>query len=110
MSAASTADARNRHASFEHVLPEDVAQADLLALIAQLNRDPAVARHSRTIAAAEIAAYRNHHHAIDPAIGCRRAASEQCRTPRRRLWLRWSPCSRSAASIWTKERACSLEA
>src|SRR5712672_19424 len=29
-------------ASFEHVLPEDVAQADLLALIAKLNRDPAV--------------------------------------------------------------------
>jgi methylenetetrahydrofolate dehydrogenase (NADP+)/methenyltetrahydrofolate cyclohydrolase len=29
-------------ASFEHVLPEDVAQADLLALINQLNRDPAV--------------------------------------------------------------------
>src|SRR5256886_9065647 len=29
-------------ASFEHVLPEDVAQADLLALIVQLNGDPAV--------------------------------------------------------------------
>src|SRR6476619_536072 len=29
-------------ASFEHVLPEDVAQADLLALIAQLNRDSRV--------------------------------------------------------------------
>jgi methylenetetrahydrofolate dehydrogenase (NADP+)/methenyltetrahydrofolate cyclohydrolase len=29
-------------ASFEHVLPVDVAQSDLLALIAQLNRDPAV--------------------------------------------------------------------
>ena len=29
-------------ASFEHRLPADVAQADLLALIAQLNRDPAV--------------------------------------------------------------------
>src|SRR6267378_2777221 len=29
-------------ASFEHVLPEDVAQADLLALIDGLNRDPAV--------------------------------------------------------------------
>ena len=29
-------------ASFEHVLPADVAQADLLALIAKLNRDPAV--------------------------------------------------------------------
>ncbi len=29
-------------ASFEHVLPETVAQADLLALITQLNRDPAV--------------------------------------------------------------------
>src|ERR1044072_1588324 len=29
-------------ASFEHVLPEDVAQADLLALIDKLNRDPAV--------------------------------------------------------------------
>src|SRR6266571_2801878 len=29
-------------ASFEHVLPEDVDQADLLALIGQLNRDPAV--------------------------------------------------------------------
>jgi len=29
-------------ASFEHVLPEDVAQADLLALIGALNRDPAV--------------------------------------------------------------------
>src|SRR5580765_4740781 len=29
-------------ASFEHVLPADVAPGDLLALIAQLNRDPAV--------------------------------------------------------------------
>jgi methylenetetrahydrofolate dehydrogenase (NADP+) / methenyltetrahydrofolate cyclohydrolase len=29
-------------ASFEHVLPADVAQSDLLALIAQLNRDPSV--------------------------------------------------------------------
>jgi methylenetetrahydrofolate dehydrogenase (NADP+)/methenyltetrahydrofolate cyclohydrolase len=29
-------------ASFEHVLPEDAAQADLLAVIAELNRDPAV--------------------------------------------------------------------
>src|SRR5712691_4514808 len=29
-------------ASFEHVLPADVAQNDLLALIAELNRDPAV--------------------------------------------------------------------
>ena len=28
-------------ASFEHVLPADVAQDDLLALIAKLNRDPA---------------------------------------------------------------------
>src|SRR5580693_4567322 len=29
-------------ASFEHVLPADVAQSDLLALIGKLNRDPAV--------------------------------------------------------------------
>ena len=29
-------------ASFEHVLPADVAQADLLALVAKLNADPAV--------------------------------------------------------------------
>src|ERR1700720_3381144 len=29
-------------ASFEHVLPADVAQSDLLALIGELNRDPAV--------------------------------------------------------------------
>src|ERR1700761_8274361 len=29
-------------ASFEHVLPEDVSQADLLALITRLNRDPLV--------------------------------------------------------------------
>src|ERR1700676_2964407 len=29
-------------ASFEHVLPADVAQSDLLALIARLNRDPLV--------------------------------------------------------------------
>ena len=29
-------------ASFEHVLPADVAQVELLALIAKLNRDPAV--------------------------------------------------------------------
>src|SRR5712672_4856005 len=29
-------------ASFEHVLPADVAQTELLALIAKLNRDPAV--------------------------------------------------------------------
>src|SRR6478672_2378352 len=29
-------------ASFEHVLPENVAEADLLALIARLNRDPLV--------------------------------------------------------------------
>src|ERR1700727_2157120 len=28
--------------SFEHVLPEDVGEADLLALIARLNRDPLV--------------------------------------------------------------------
>ncbi|HET7122616.1 MAG TPA: bifunctional methylenetetrahydrofolate dehydrogenase/methenyltetrahydrofolate cyclohydrolase FolD, partial [Bradyrhizobium sp.] len=41
---------RNKHkqtqaagmASFEHVLPADVAQGDLLALIARLNRDPGV--------------------------------------------------------------------
>jgi methylenetetrahydrofolate dehydrogenase (NADP+)/methenyltetrahydrofolate cyclohydrolase len=41
---------RNKHkqtqaagmASFEHVLPADVAQADLLALVAKLNADPAV--------------------------------------------------------------------
>src|SRR4051794_39059296 len=41
---------RNKHtqtqaagmASFEHRLPEDVTQADLLALIAKLNADPAV--------------------------------------------------------------------
>src|SRR5471030_1220782 len=29
-------------ASFEHVLPEDVAQDELLALIGKLNRDPSV--------------------------------------------------------------------
>ena len=29
-------------ASFEHVLPADVAQSELLALIGELNRDPAV--------------------------------------------------------------------
>ena len=29
-------------ASFEHKLPADTAQADLLALVAQLNADPAV--------------------------------------------------------------------
>src|ERR1700689_5454993 len=29
-------------ASFEHVLPENVAETDLLALIARLNRDPLV--------------------------------------------------------------------
>src|ERR1700735_1249969 len=29
-------------ASFEHVLPVDVAQSELLAVIAKLNRDPAV--------------------------------------------------------------------
>jgi methylenetetrahydrofolate dehydrogenase (NADP+) / methenyltetrahydrofolate cyclohydrolase len=29
-------------ASFEHVLPADVAQSDLLALVARLNRDPSV--------------------------------------------------------------------
>ena len=29
-------------ASFEHVLPADVAQSDLLALIEKLNRDPSV--------------------------------------------------------------------
>ncbi len=41
---------RNKHkqtqaagmASFEHMLPADVAQADVLALIAELNADPAV--------------------------------------------------------------------
>src|SRR3569623_3480813 len=29
-------------ASFEHRLPEDVSQGDLMALVAKLNRDPAV--------------------------------------------------------------------
>jgi len=43
MSAASTSRPREAGmASFEHKLPADVAQADLLALIAKLNRDPAV--------------------------------------------------------------------
>ncbi len=42
-------------ASFEHVLPADVAQHDVLALIAELNRDPARARHPGATAAAEIA-------------------------------------------------------
>ncbi len=46
-------------ASFEHVLPADVAQDELLALIAELNRDAERARHSGAAAAAEIAAHRN---------------------------------------------------
>ena len=41
-------------ASFEHMLPADVAQADLLALIAKAQSRSGGARHSRAIAAAEI--------------------------------------------------------
>ena len=72
-------------ASFEHVLPADVAQDDLLALIAQAQSRSRRARHPGAAAAAEIAAYRNHHQRHRSRQGCRRAASEQCRTPRRRL-------------------------
>ena len=72
-------------ASFEYKLPADVAQADLLALIAKLNGDPAVhgilvqlplpkSIHTETVI-----------NAIDPGQGCRRPAPEQCRPARR--WL-----------------------
>ena len=43
------------------------------------------ARHPGAAAAAEIAAYRNHHQRHRSRQGCRRAASEQCRTAGRRL-------------------------
>ncbi len=42
-------------ASFEHVLPADVAQSDLLALIASAQSRPRRARHSGATAVAEIA-------------------------------------------------------
>ena len=72
-------------ASFEHVLPADVAQGELLALIAKAQPRSRRARHSGATAAAEIAAYRNHHQRHRSRQGCRRAASEQCRAARRRL-------------------------
>src|SRR6478736_5667974 len=83
---------RNKHkqtqaagmASFEHVLPADVAQSDLLALIARLNGDPR-ARHAGAIAAAEIAAYRDDHQRHRSRQGRRRAASEQRRAVGRRI-------------------------
>ena len=72
-------------ASFEHMLPADVAQADLLALIAKLNRDPAVhgilvqlplpkSIHTETVI-----------NAIDPAKDVDGLHPEQCRPARRRL-------------------------
>jgi len=72
-------------ASFEHVLPADVAQGDLLALIAKLNRDPAV--HGILVQlplpkSLNTEAVVNAHRSRQ---GCRRAAPEQRRTAGRRL-------------------------
>ena len=72
-------------ASFEHKLPADVAQADLLALIAKLNRDPAVHGILVQLPLPKSIAHRNHHQRHRSRQGRRRAASEQCRAARRRL-------------------------
>ena len=72
-------------ASFEHVLPEDVAQADLLALIARLNRDPLVHGILVQLPLPKIAEYRSRHQCDRSGQGRRRVASEQCRPARRRL-------------------------
>ena len=72
-------------ASFEHKLPADVSQADLLAVVAQAQPRSRRARHSGAAAAAEGPAHRGRHQRHRSRQGCRRPASEQCRPARRRL-------------------------
>ena len=71
-------------ASFEHVLPADVAQDEVLALIARTQSRSRRARHPGAVAVAEIAAHRDHRQCRRSRQGCRRAASEQCRPACRR--------------------------
>ncbi len=81
-------------ASFEHVLPADVAQEELLALIGKLNRDPAVHGILVQLPLPKIAAYRDRHQRHRSrqgmSMGCTRttpggwpAASPRCRPARR---------------------------
>ena len=62
-----------------------LAESDLLALIAKPQPRPGGARYPGAAAAAEIAAYRDHHQRHRSRQGRRRSASEQCRPARRRL-------------------------
>ena len=72
-------------ASFEHRLPEDVAQQDLLALIDRLNRDSSVHGILVQLPLPKSLRYGNHHQRHRSGQGCRRLASEQRRTSRRRI-------------------------
>ncbi|MGY4300423.1 5,10-methylene-tetrahydrofolate dehydrogenase/methenyl tetrahydrofolate cyclohydrolase [Bradyrhizobium sp. i1.4.4] len=72
-------------ASFEHKLPADVSQADLLAVVAKLNRDPAVHGILVQLPLPEGPEHRGRHQRHRSRQGCRRPASEQCRPARRRL-------------------------
>ena len=85
-------------ASFEHVLPADVAQSDLLALIGQLNRDPAVHGILVQLPLPKSLRHRNHHQRHRSRQGCRRAASATMPGASPADLPRCRPARRSAAS------------
>ena len=72
-------------ASFEHIAARRCRAGRSAGADRQAQSRSRGARHSGAIAAAEIAAYRNHHQRHRSRQGCRRAASEQCRAARRRI-------------------------
>ena len=95
-------------ASFEHVLPADVAQDELLALIAKLNRDPAVHGILVQLPLPKSLDTETDHQRHRSGQGCRRTASEQCRAARRRF-AALSPCTPLGCIILTKSVHASLE-
>ena len=72
-------------ASFEHVLPADVEQIELLALIAKLNRDPAVHGILVQLPLPKSLDTEKVINAIDPDEGRRWTAPGQCRASGRRI-------------------------
>src|SRR3569832_477063 len=69
-------------ASFEHVLPENVTEADLLALIARLNQDPLVHGILVQLPLPKNPEHRSRHQCNRSGQGCRRPAPKQCRPAR----------------------------
>ena len=96
-------------ASFEHKLPADVSQADLLALIDKLNRDPAVHGILVQLPLPKGSAHRDRHQCHRPRQGRRRAASRTMPAGSPAALPALSPCTPLGCIILSKSVHASLE-